>query len=169
MVTRAVIVAAGYGSRLLPITRCIPKEMLPLLDRPAIDFVVQELVDAGITDVLVSNEVRDLVKIDRLARLPKRGARVIVCVDDPANVAELSEAARRHGTLLQVLVEIDCGQGRCGVTTPDEAVALGAAVQAGVLDGRIKQKVVNPYAHERAASKLGHNVAEPLADESLTA
>ena len=52
---------------------------------------------------------------------------------------------------------------------PDEAVALGAAVQAGVLDGRIKQKVVNPYAHERAASKLGHNVAEPLADESLTA
>jgi len=60
----------------------------------------EAFVRAGITDVLVSNEVRDLVKIDRLARLPKLGARVIVCVDDPANVAELSDAARRHGTRL---------------------------------------------------------------------
>jgi len=90
----------------------------------------EAFVRAGITDVLVSNEVRDLVKIDRLARLPKLGARVIVCVDDPANVAELSDAARRHGTRLEVLVEIDCGQGRCGVTTPDEAVALALSIGA---------------------------------------
>lgn len=42
---------------------------------------------AGITDILVSNEVRDPLKIDRLARLPKLGARTLCCVDDVANVA----------------------------------------------------------------------------------
>ena len=47
----------------------------------------------GIKDVLVSNQVRDPAKIDRLARLPKLGARTIVCVDDAANVADLSAAA----------------------------------------------------------------------------
>jgi 3-hydroxy-D-aspartate aldolase len=84
----------------------------------------------GITDVLVSNEVRDPLKIDRLAQLPKHGARISVCVDDIINVAELSAAARKHGTQLEVLVEIDCGTGRCGVTTPDDAVALAQAVAA---------------------------------------
>ena len=79
---------------------------------------------AGIADILVSNEVRDLGKIDRLARLPRHGARVTVCVDDPANVADLSAAAGRHGTQLDCFVEIDCGAGRCGVGTAAEAVAL---------------------------------------------
>ena len=90
----------------------------------------EAFVRGGITDVLVSNEVRDLVKIDRLARLPQRGARVIVCVDDPDNVAELSDAAARHGTQLEVLVEIDCGQGRCGVATSDDALELARAIDA---------------------------------------
>ena len=72
-------------------------------------------VRGGIRDVLVSNQVRDPAKIDRLARLPKLGARIIVCVDDVANVADLSAAAVRHGTTIECLVEIDCGAGRCGV------------------------------------------------------
>lgn len=84
----------------------------------------------GIRDVLVSNQVRDPVKIDRLARLPKLGARTIVCVDDVANVADLSEAAVRHGSQLEVFVEIDCGAGRCGVKTPEEVVAIAKAVAA---------------------------------------
>src|SRR6478752_5607060 len=65
----------------------------------------------GIRDILVSNEVRDPAKIDRLAQLPKLGSRITVCVDDVANVAELSAAARKHGTTLECLVEIDCGAG----------------------------------------------------------
>ncbi|MGY2051419.1 3-hydroxy-D-aspartate aldolase BhcC [Methylobacterium sp. JK268] len=84
----------------------------------------------GIKDILVSNEVRDPVKIDRLARLPRTGARIIVCVDDIANVAELSEAAGRHGTRLDVFVEIDCGAGRCGVTETAEVVRIAQAVAA---------------------------------------
>lgn len=84
----------------------------------------------GIKDVLVSNQVRDPAKIDRLARLPKLGARTIVCVDDVANVADLSAAAVRHGTQIEVFVEIDCGAGRCGVKTPEEVVTIAKAVAA---------------------------------------
>lgn len=84
----------------------------------------------GIRDVLVSNQVRDPMKIDRLARLPKLGARTIVCVDDIENIAELSDAASKHGTTLEILIEIDCGAGRCGVTTTQDVVAIAKAAQA---------------------------------------
>ncbi|MGL4413315.1 3-hydroxy-D-aspartate aldolase BhcC [Roseinatronobacter monicus] len=84
----------------------------------------------GIRDVLVSNQVRDPAKIDRLARLPLLGARTICCVDDVANVADLSEAATRHGTQIECLVEIDCGAGRCGVTTTPAVVEIAKALDA---------------------------------------
>jgi len=82
----------------------------------------------GIKDILVSNQVRDPAKIDRLARLPKLGARTICCVDDLANVADLSSAAQKHGTEIECLVEIDCGAGRCGVSTTPDVVAIAKAI-----------------------------------------
>jgi len=85
---------------------------------------------AGIKDILVSNQVRDPAKIDRLARMPKLGARTLCCVDDIENVADLSEAATRHGTEIECLVEIDCGAGRCGVTTTDAVVEIAKAIDA---------------------------------------
>jgi len=84
----------------------------------------------GIRDVLVSNQVRHPAKIDRLARIPKFGARAICCVDDVANVADLSEAAIRNGTQIECLVEIDCGAGRCGVTTTPAVVEIATAINA---------------------------------------
>ncbi|MGY6696317.1 MAG: 3-hydroxy-D-aspartate aldolase BhcC [Roseinatronobacter sp.] len=84
----------------------------------------------GIKDVLVSNQVRDLAKIDRLARMPKLGARTICCVDDLKNVADLSAAAKRHGTQIECLVEIDCGAGRCGVTSTPAVVEIAKAIDA---------------------------------------
>ncbi|MBS7708090.1 3-hydroxy-D-aspartate aldolase BhcC [Chelatococcus asaccharovorans] len=87
-------------------------------------------VRGGIKDVLVSNQVRDPAKIDRLARLPKLGSRIIVCVDDVANVADLSAAAQKHGTTLECFVEIDCGAGRCGVKTTPEVVEIAKAIDA---------------------------------------
>ncbi|MEX0307155.1 MAG: 3-hydroxy-D-aspartate aldolase BhcC [Ruegeria sp.] len=84
----------------------------------------------GIKDILVSNQVRDPAKIDRLARLPNLGARTIVCVDDIENIADLSAAAQRHGTELEVFVEIDCGAGRCGVTSTEDVVAIAKAAEA---------------------------------------
>ncbi|WP_282129138.1 3-hydroxy-D-aspartate aldolase BhcC [Roseobacter litoralis] len=84
----------------------------------------------GIKDVLVSNQVRQPEKIDRLARLPKLGARAICCVDDIDNVADLSEAAMRHGTEIECLVEIDVGAGRCGVQYSQPVVDLALAIDA---------------------------------------
>jgi 3-hydroxy-D-aspartate aldolase len=84
----------------------------------------------GIKDVMVSNQVTAPAKIDRLARMPKLGARVLCCVDDPANVADLSAAAQKHGTQIECLVEIDCGAGRCGVTTTDAVVKIAKMIDA---------------------------------------
>ena len=90
----------------------------------------EAFVRGGIKDVLVSNQVRDPAKIDRLARLPLLGARAICCVDDIDNVAELSSAAVRHGTTIECLVEIDCGAGRCGVTETQAVVDIATAIDA---------------------------------------
>ncbi len=88
---------------------------------------------AGVADILVSNQVRGARKLARLARLPKLGVRVAVCVDDAAGVAELAEAVRAEGTDVGVLVEIDVGAARCGVAPGAEAVALAQAVVAAGL------------------------------------
>lgn len=53
VVTKAVIPAAGLGTRFLPATKAQPKEMLPVVDKPAIQYVVEEAVRAGITDILI--------------------------------------------------------------------------------------------------------------------
>ncbi|WP_026037531.1 UTP--glucose-1-phosphate uridylyltransferase GalU [Salinibacterium sp. PAMC 21357] len=52
-ITKAVIPAAGLGTRFLPATKAMPKEMLPVVDKPAIQYVVEEAVAAGLTDVLM--------------------------------------------------------------------------------------------------------------------
>ncbi|MEM9724588.1 MAG: DSD1 family PLP-dependent enzyme [Pseudomonadota bacterium] len=90
----------------------------------------EAFVRGGVRDVLVSNQVRDPAKLDRLARLPGQGARVAVCVDAAAAVGELAAAAARHGVVLDVLVEIECGAGRCGAGGPEEVVAAARAIAA---------------------------------------
>src|SRR6476619_7077856 len=52
-VRKAVIPAAGLGTRFLPATKAQPKERLPLLDKPAIQYVVEEAVQAGLTDIII--------------------------------------------------------------------------------------------------------------------
>ncbi len=52
-VTKAVIPAAGFGTRFLPQTKAMPKEMLPVVDKPVIQYVVEELVEAGIKDIIM--------------------------------------------------------------------------------------------------------------------
>src|ERR1700744_4199851 len=52
-VTKAVVPAAGLGTRFLPATKAMPKEMLPVVDKPAIQYVVEEAVASGLNDVLM--------------------------------------------------------------------------------------------------------------------
>ena len=53
MIRKAVIAAAGLGTRFLPQTKAMPKEMLPILDKPIIQYIVEELVEAGIEDIVI--------------------------------------------------------------------------------------------------------------------
>jgi len=52
-VRKAVIPAAGYGTRFLPATKAQPKEMIPIIDKPTIQYIVEEILDAGITEILI--------------------------------------------------------------------------------------------------------------------
>ncbi|MDR0983539.1 MAG: UTP--glucose-1-phosphate uridylyltransferase [Ruminococcus sp.] len=52
-ITKAIIPAAGLGTRVLPATKATPKEMLPIVDKPAIQYIVEEAVASGITDILI--------------------------------------------------------------------------------------------------------------------
>ncbi|WP_299736638.1 3-hydroxy-D-aspartate aldolase BhcC [uncultured Roseobacter sp.] len=133
----------------------------------------------GIKDVLVSNQVRQPEKIDRLARMPKLGARTICCVDDFENVADLSEAAVRHGTEIECLVEIDCGAGRCGVTSTPEVVEIAKAIDAadglkfaGIQAYQGAMQHMDSYADRKAkidvAVAMVKEAVEALKGEGLT-
>jgi len=65
---KGVILAAGYGSRFLPITKSIPKEMLPLVTRPSIDFIIEEFIGSGIDDILLVTSRRKKALEDYLDR-----------------------------------------------------------------------------------------------------
>ncbi len=82
---------------------------------------------AGFDDMLLANQVVTVSKIRRLCALATQAA-VCVAVDSAANVAQLSQAAATAGVELAVLVEIEAGMGRCGVSPDAEAVALARAV-----------------------------------------
>ncbi len=81
----------------------------------------------GVQDILVTNQVVGQAKADRAARLAGQ-VRLAVCVDDAAQIGPLVDAARRHGTELGVLVEVDVGQNRCGVADVAAVLALARAV-----------------------------------------
>ncbi|MBN3490506.1 UTP--glucose-1-phosphate uridylyltransferase [Acholeplasma equirhinis] len=53
MIKKAVIPAAGWGTRFLPITKAVPKEMLPIIDKPALSYIVEEAVNSGIEEILI--------------------------------------------------------------------------------------------------------------------
>ena len=52
-ITKAVIPAAGFGTRFLPVTKSVCKEMLPIVDKPTLQYIVEEAVASGIKDILV--------------------------------------------------------------------------------------------------------------------
>ena len=77
----------------------------------------------GIRNILLANEVAGAAKIARLMDVAWLG-NLIVCVDNAKNVAEIAKAARKHGLVISMLVEVDVGLGRCGVAPGAPALAL---------------------------------------------
>lgn len=103
--------------------------------RGAVGQCVQKVSEAeilawgGVPDILVSNQIVGAGKLARFAAL-SRIARMAICVDHPAQLAALEQAASAAGQRLTVLVEIDVGMGRCGVPAGPEAVALCQRIAA---------------------------------------
>jgi D-serine deaminase-like pyridoxal phosphate-dependent protein len=120
-----------YGVAWRPHVKChkSPAIARRLIDAGAVGITCAKLgeaevmADAGLGDILIANQVVGPTKVMRLVALRRR-VDVTVAVDDPAQLDELSAAARERGVTLPVLVEVDIGQKRCGVAPGEEAVAL---------------------------------------------
>jgi UTP--glucose-1-phosphate uridylyltransferase len=97
-VTKAVIAAAGFGTRFLPQTKAMPKEMLPLIDKPIIQYIVEDLVAAGIKDIIIvgSSNKRaiedhfDVPSEDLLANLRAGGPKKQPFIDQIEAIANLA-------------------------------------------------------------------------------
>lgn len=87
-VRKAVIPAAGLGTRILPATKVMPKEMLPIVDKPAIQYIVEEAAASGIEDILIiTNRGKGLLE-DHFDRAPELERRL---AGDPAKEAILNQ------------------------------------------------------------------------------
>lgn len=103
---KAIITAAGMGTRVLPATKAVPKEMLPLADKPTIQYIVEEAVASGISDVTfitsrtkraVEDHFDDQPELNEL--LQRKGdAAKLALVDQPTNLAHYS-FVRQHAPL----------------------------------------------------------------------
>lgn len=88
----------------------------------------ETLITAGITDVLITNEVVGEIKIERLVNLRKHAPGLMVCVDHLSPAAALAEEARRKGVTMPVLVDVNVGQNRCGVEPGKTTAEFAQAV-----------------------------------------
>lgn len=62
-ITKAVIPVAGLGTRFLPVTKVVPKELLPIVDKPALQYIIEEAVNSGLTDIiLVTSPLKSLIE-----------------------------------------------------------------------------------------------------------
>ena len=95
----AVIPAAGFGTRFLPETKAIPKEMLPIVDKPVIQYVVEELVEAGINDIIIvtsnhKSAIEDHFNppnIDLVENLKKGGEKKLPLLEEIEKIANMAD------------------------------------------------------------------------------
>lgn len=100
-VRKAVIAAAGFGTRFLPQTKAMPKEMLPLVDKPVIQYVVEELVEAGIEDIVIVTGYHkrsiedhfDVPSSDLIENLKLGGAKKKPLLEEVMRIANLASFA----------------------------------------------------------------------------
>lgn len=110
-VRKAVFPVAGMGTRFLPATKAIPKEMLPVVDRPLIQYAVDEAIEAG---------------IEQMIFVTGRGKSAI---EDHFDIAfELETTMRARGKSLEVLDATRLGPGRCAYVRQQEPLGLGHAI-----------------------------------------
>ncbi|HUC94985.1 MAG TPA: UTP--glucose-1-phosphate uridylyltransferase [Candidatus Saccharimonadales bacterium] len=97
-VRKAVIPAAGFGTRFLPQTKAMPKEMLPIVDKPIIQYIVEELVDAGIKDIIIVTGYHkrtiedhfDMPNLDLVENLRMAGEKKKPLLDEVEKISEMA-------------------------------------------------------------------------------
>jgi UTP--glucose-1-phosphate uridylyltransferase len=97
-VRKAVIPAAGFGTRFLPQTKAMPKEMLPIVDKPVIQYVVEELVEAGIKDIIIVTGYHkrtiedhfDMPNLDLIENLRMAGDKKKPLLEEVEKISELA-------------------------------------------------------------------------------
>jgi UTP--glucose-1-phosphate uridylyltransferase len=180
-VRKAVIPAAGLGTRFLPFSKAVPKEMLPVVDRPVIEYVVREAVSAGIEDILIITSRHKKAVEDHFDRHPELEQALDAKgkSDDAELCRSLSDLAQIHfirqGEALGLGHAI--GMARSHVGDEPFVVLLGDDImheRAGVLPGMLA-------AHERHGASVvalmevpkedisayGCAAVEPMGDERL--
>ncbi|MPY92120.1 MAG: UTP--glucose-1-phosphate uridylyltransferase GalU [Acidimicrobiia bacterium] len=144
VVRKAVIPAAGLGTRFLPVTKAVPKEMLPVVDKPAIQYVVEEAVAAGIDDVLlVSSPYKKPVEdhFDRAFELERRledkgkhadaaGVRALAEIAQVASVRQGEPLGLGHAVSL---ARRHVGDEPFAVLLPDDIMVDGGELLRGML------------------------------------
>jgi UTP--glucose-1-phosphate uridylyltransferase len=129
VITKAVLPVAGLGTRFLPATKAVPKELLPLVDRPCLEYIVAEAVEAGLTELIfVTSRGKDAI-LDHFDRQP-----ALEAILEQAGKADLAREVRgvaRHARVVSVRQEETLGLGHavfCAATATgadDFAVLLG--------------------------------------------
>lgn len=97
-VTKAVIAAAGFGTRFLPQTKAMPKEMLPIVDKPVIQYIAEQLVEAGIRDIIIVSGYSkrsiedhfDLPNEDLLNNLRAGGVKKAHYIEEMQRIADMA-------------------------------------------------------------------------------
>ncbi len=164
-VKKAVIPAAGIGSRMLPATKSIPKEMLPLVDKPVIQYIIEEAVASGIEDILIiTNRGKGPIE-DYFDCCPELEVRLeadkkysfLEAVKTPANLANIFFLRQKETKGLGHAV----GRARAFVGNEPFAVLLG--------DDVMKSKVPVTKQLIDAAEKYGAAAVgtQPVSDEAI--
>ncbi|NBR23109.1 MAG: UTP--glucose-1-phosphate uridylyltransferase [Micrococcales bacterium] len=182
-VTKAVIPVAGLGTRFLPATKAMPKEMLPLIDKPVIQYVVEEAVSAGLQDVLmVTGRNKNTLEnhFDRVAELEAnlerkgdhdRLAKVMASTDEHSFALLLGDDVMdARDPLLTKMLELHESTGENVIALmevdPSQIHLYGCAVTQGeVVDGvvRVTSLVEKPKTEEAPSNLaiIGRYVLRP--------
>ena len=165
-VRKAVIPAAGLGTRFLPVTRSVPKELLPILDRPMLQYVVEEAAEAGITEVIVVTSPGKEGIAEYFRPRPDLETRL---ADDAALLEKVSSGARLADVSF-VIQEEPLGLGHAVLTArtavgdepfavilPDDIVEHETGVLSQMLAATAHAEDAASVAVERVPWEIVHN------------
>ena len=165
-IRKAVIPAAGLGTRFLPVTRSVPKELLPILDRPMLQYVVAEAAEAGITDVIIVTSPGKEGIADYFRPRPDLEERL---ADDDALLEKVQSGARLANVSF-VIQEEPLGLGHAVLTArdavgdepfavilPDDIIAHTPGVLSQMMEGMADAGDAAGVAVERVPWEVAHN------------